>query len=140
MKKMILLSIVGLYSLQFYSQNSTNQKQSIDEIKGKKQIICGVYHLEPEKNICFSLGTLEELLINLEVNIPSFRAIQASVPNQPLLLKYRNCVINDVYVDGVRCDVSILQSLNPNSIESIQVFNSIMESDIYSSNSKKIKS
>ena len=131
MKKIIFFFIAVLYSLQFYSQNNS----TIKEVEKKESPICV---LEARNVVVpnYTLNTVRDLITEIQAKIPGFRATQVSVPNQIPLLTYRNCIINDVYVDGVRCDVSILQYLNPNDIEKIQILNSVMESDIYTSNLK----
>ena len=135
MKKSILLFIAMVCSLQLFSQEKPLDEQQFVKPLQTHSFICsisGVKVLEPE----LQMNTVQDLVIALNANVPGFRGTTTGLFNESPVLTYRNATVNDIYIDGVRHDVSVLKHINISDIESVQVFNSVMDSNLYSLTSK----
>src|SRR5690606_18664087 len=133
-KKSILLFIAMIYSLLLFSQEK-HFEQPLIEPSQTHTFICstpGIKVQEPE----VQMNTIQDLVIALNANVPGFRGTTVGIFNKIPVLTYRNSPVNDIYIDGVRHDISILKDLNISDIGHVQVFNSIMESNLYSLTSK----
>jgi len=135
MKKSILLFVVVITSLQLFSQEKDSSKQLFIDPPRAHTIVCSTPIIkvqEPE----VQMNTVQDLIITLNTNFPGFRGTTTGLFNESPVLTYRNSTVNDIYIDGVRNDVSVLKHINISDIESVQVFNSVMDSNLYSLTSK----
>ncbi|SRR5690606_27800014 len=135
MKKSILLLVFVITSLQLFSQEKTANEQPITELLQTHSFVCsiqGVEVLKPE----IQMHTVQDLIITLNTNFPGFSGITTGLCNEIPVFTYRNSPVKDIYIDGVRHDVSVLKDINVSDIECVQVFNSVMDSNLYSLTSK----
>lgn len=128
MKKSILLFIAMVYSLQLFSQ----EKHS--EPSRTPAIVCSIQDIKVLPEI--QMNTVQDLIVTLNANVPGFRGTTTGIFNEIPVLTYRNSPVTDIYIDGVRHNVSVLKDINISDIASVQVFNSVMDSNFYSLTSK----
>lgn len=131
MKKSILLFIAMICSLLLFSQEKSSGEHLFTDLPQVHTIVCStpVINIQkPERE----LYTLQDLLVALNANFPGFRGTTAGMFNETPVLTYRSSSVNDIYIDGIRHDVSVLKDINISDIERVQVFNSVMESNLYS--------
>lgn len=131
MKKSFLLFIAVIYSLPLFSQEKLSRKQPFIDPPQAHTIVCGTPIIEVQERAS-KMYNLQDLIIALNANVPGFKGTTSGIFNEIPVFTYRNSPVNDIYIDGVRYDISALKDINVFDIERVQVFNSIMESNLYS--------
>lgn len=136
MKKSILLFAAVITSLQLFSQEKPSNELPIAVSLQSHTLACSIKGIEVLERGELQMNTIQDLIVALNANVPGFRGTTTGVCNEIPVFIYRNTPVNDIYVDGVRHDVSVLKNLNISDIACIQVFNSVMDSNLYSLTSK----
>lgn len=136
MKKSILLFVAVIASLQLFSQEKPSNKQPITVSIQSHTLACSIKGIEVLERGKLQMNTIQDLIIALNANAPGFRGTTTGVFNEIPVFTYRNSPVTDIYIDGVRHEVSVLKDLNISDIDYVQVFNSVMDSNLYSPTSK----
>lgn len=111
MKKSILLFIAVINSLLLFSQSKPYGEQLFTE----------------------PLQACSTPIISVqESNVPGFRRTTTGIFNELPVLTYKNSIVNNTYIDGIRHDVSVSKDITISDMEGVQFFNSIMKPNLYS--------